>query len=95
MRQDRKQHPPHARGEWRWVPDADDPTLVHFEWFRLPPAKTEFRGILPRRWGGERSFSWLGQSIRLAKEYERLCETSEAMIYATLSRIMLKRQAHS
>ena len=89
------QHPPHARGEWRWVPDADDPTLAHFEWFRLPPAKKEFRGIHPRRWVGERSFSWLGQSRRLAKEYERLCETSEAMIYVTMSRIMLKRLAHS
>ncbi len=28
-------------------------------------------------------FSWFGQSRRLAKEYERLCATSEAMIYAT------------
>ena len=52
------------------------------------PAKKKFRGILPRRWVGERAFSWLGQSRRLAKEYERLCETSEAMIYATMSLIM-------
>jgi hypothetical protein len=42
---------------------------------------------------GERTFSWLGQSRRLAKEYERLCETSEAMIYASMSRIMLRRLA--
>jgi len=36
----------------------------------------------------DRACSWLGQSRRLAKEYERLCETSEAMIYATMSLIM-------
>jgi putative transposase len=47
------QHPPHPRGEWRIVPEPDDPTRGHFEWFRLPPAKKEFRGILPRRWVGE------------------------------------------
>ena len=87
------QHPPHARGEWRWVPDKDNPTLEHFEWFRLPPAKKEFRGVLPRRWVAERTFSWLSQSRRLSKEYERLCATSEAMIYVTMSRIMLRRLA--
>src|SRR5215213_1103650 len=49
-----------------------------------PPAG--FRGVLPRRWAVERTFSWLGQSRRLSKEYEHLCETSEAMIYATMPR---------
>jgi putative transposase len=43
----------------------------------------------------ERTFSWLGQSRRLSKDYERLPETSEALIYLTMSRIMLKRLAHS
>ena len=28
-------------------------------------------------------------------EYERLCETSEAMIYATMGRIMLRRLARA
>jgi len=31
----------------------------------------------------------------LAKEYEHLCETSEAMIYATMTRLMLKRLARA
>ena len=44
-------------------------------------------------WVGERTFSWLSQSRRLAKEYERVCATSEAMIYVTMSRIMLCRLA--
>jgi len=87
------QHAPRSRGKWTIVPDADDPTMGHFEWIRFPPAKKEFRGVLPRRWVAERTFSWFGQSRRLAKEYERLCETSQAMIYATMTRLMLKRLA--
>ena len=49
--------------------------------------------VLRRRWAVERSFAWLGQSRRLSKEYERLCETSEALIYATMSRLMVRRLA--
>ena len=49
--------------------------------------------VLPRRWVVERTFSWWGQSRRLSKEYERLCASSEAMIYATMSRLMVRRLA--
>ena len=55
--------------------------------------KKGFQGVLPRRWAVERTFSWLGQSRRLSKEYEHLCETSEALIYATMSRLMARRLA--
>jgi putative transposase len=51
--------------------------------------------VLPRRWVVERTFAWLGQNRRLSKEYERLCETSEALIYAAMSRLMLRRLARS
>jgi putative transposase len=88
-------HAPRSRGKWTIVPNPDEPTMGHFEWIRFPPAKKEFRGILPRRWVAERTFSWFGQSRRLAREYEHLCETSEAMIYATMTRIMLKRLARA
>ena len=47
--------------------------------------------VLPRRWGVERTFAWLGQTRRLAKGYERLPETAVAMIYWAMSRIMLRR----
>lgn len=50
--------------------------------------------ILPRRWVVERTFAWLGLSRRLSKDYERLPETGEAMIYGALSRLMLRRLAH-
>lgn len=86
---------PASAGEWRLIPEWDDLTRAHFEWVRLPPAKWAFRGILPRRRGAERTLSWFGQSRRLAKDYERLCTTSEVMIYATMSHLMLRRLARA
>jgi len=88
-------HAPTPRGAWRPIGDIDDLATLRFEGTRLPPAPKRFRGVLPRRWVAERTFSWLGQSRRLAKEYERLCATSEAMIYATMSRLMVRRLARS
>jgi hypothetical protein len=32
---------------------------------------------------------------RMSKDYERLCETSQAMIYAVMSRLMLGRLARA
>ncbi len=49
--------------------------------------------VLPRRWVVERTFAWLGQARRLAKDYERLPETAVAMIHWAMSRIMLRRLA--
>jgi putative transposase len=85
------QHPPKPRGEWVPLGTGSDPRP--FEWRRLPPERTGFRGVLPRRWAVERTFSWLGQSRRLSKEYEHLCATSEALIYATMARLMARRLA--
>jgi putative transposase len=49
--------------------------------------------VIPRRWVVERTFAWLSRSRRLARDYERLLETGEAMIYTAISRIMLRRAA--
>jgi putative transposase len=52
--------------------------------------------VLPRRWVVERTFAWLGQSRRLFKDYERMPEKmAEAVIYAVMSRIMLRRLART
>jgi putative transposase len=51
--------------------------------------------VLPRRWVVERTFAWLGLSRRFSKDYERLPETAEAMIYGAMSRLMLRRLART
>ena len=53
------------------------------------------RPFLPKRWVVERTFSWLGQNRRMSKDYERLPESSEAFIYAAMSRLMARRLARS
>ena len=63
------------------------------DWEALLPKG--FRGVLPRRWVVERTIGWLGQSRRLSKDYERLCATSEALVYATMTRLMVRRLAHA
>lgn len=47
--------------------------------------------VLPRRWVVERSFGWLVRNRRLARDYERLTATSEAMIKVAMIRLMLVR----
>lgn len=55
-----------------------------------PPPMPAFT-VLPRRWVVERSFAWLGRYRRLSKDYEYLPASSEALIYAAMSRLMLRR----
>jgi putative transposase len=40
--------------------------------------------VLPRRWVVERTLGWLGRYRRLSKDYERLPETSETLIYIAM-----------
>lgn len=47
--------------------------------------------VLPRRWVVERTFSWLGRSRRLSKDYERKTTSSEGQVYIASSRLMLRR----
>ena len=49
--------------------------------------------VLPKRWMGERTFSWLGRQRRLSKDYEYLPSPSEAWIYLVGIRLLLARLA--
>ena len=47
--------------------------------------------VLARRWVVERTIGWLTTNRRLAKDYERLVETGEMLLYLAMSRILLRR----
>lgn len=49
--------------------------------------------VLPHRWVVERTFGWFNRYRRLAKDYERSIESSEAMLYIAMIRLMLARLA--
>jgi putative transposase len=50
---------------------------------------TEFKPQ-PKRWVVERSFAWLGDFRRLAKDHERTIESSETMVYLAFIALMIK-----
>ncbi|WP_225859228.1 transposase [Streptomyces albicerus] len=49
--------------------------------------------VLPRRWVVERTFAWLMHSRRLARDYETLPTSSEAMIRWSMVTRMGRRLA--
>lgn len=72
------------------------------EWFREGreidlsklPKRAGFEK-LPRRWVAERTFAWISHNRRMAKDYERLCSTSESFVYAAMTRLMVRRLARA
>jgi putative transposase len=51
--------------------------------------------VQPKRWLVERTFAWLGRFRRLSLDYEFQTDSSQAMIYLAMSRLMLRRLANS
>ncbi|WP_234324066.1 transposase [Streptomyces sp. NRRL S-481] len=49
--------------------------------------------VLPKRWLVERTFAWLMHSRRLARDYERRTDTSEAVIRWSMTMVMSRRLA--
>ena len=63
------------------------------DWEKLLPR----RGfeVLARRWVVERAFAWLSQNRRMSKDYEKLCATGEAFVYAGMIRLLVRRLARA
>lgn len=59
----------------------------------LEVVKREGKGfkVLPKRWVVERSFAWLYDHRRLSFDYERLTDSSEAMIKIASFRVLIRR----
>jgi putative transposase len=64
---------------------------VTVDWQKLLPPKGFV--VLPRRWVVERTISWIDQNRRMSKDYERLCASGEALVYAAMIRLMTRRIA--
>jgi putative transposase len=62
---------------------------VTLDWQKFMPPKGFV--VLPRRWVVERTFSWIDQNRRMSKDYERLSASGEALVYASMIRLMVRR----
>lgn len=62
-------------------------------WLEIVKRCDDIKGfvVLPRPWVVERTFAWLGKYRRLTKDYEKLPQTSENMVYLAMIRLMLRR----
>ena len=73
---------PWSGGGWVWCPPGQEP----------PPIPKGFH-LLRRRWVVERTFAWLGRNRRLSKDYEQNPSSSEAWVYLSMCRLMLRRMS--
>ena len=64
------------------------------DWQKLLPRRG-FEVLLPRRWVVERTLAWLSQNRRMSKDYEKLCATGEAFVYAAMIRLLVRRLARA
>ena len=61
------------------------------DWEKFMPPKGFV--VLPRRWVVERTIAWIEKNRRMSKDYERLCASGEALVYAAMIRLMTRRLA--
>jgi putative transposase len=88
VRKPKKPLPEEVAKRWaqEWAKEGKE-----VDWQKLMPPRG-FR-VLPRRWVVERTFAWISHNRRMSKDYERLCATGEAFVYAAMSRLMVRRLA--
>lgn len=87
---------------WVWVDggytgsDFSAWVMQTYHWLlRVVRRPEEAKGFvkLPVRWRVERTFGWLNWCRRFSKDYEVLPETHEALVYAAMVRLMVRRLA--
>lgn len=69
----------------------------HCPWaLQIVPPRRSGRGfaVEPKRWIIERTFAWLDRYRRFTKDYEYLPDSSESMVYAAMTHLMLRRLAN-
>jgi putative transposase len=90
VRKTRKPLPEEVAKVWaqEWAKEGEE-----VDWQRVMPPRG-FQ-VLPRRWVVERTFAWICHNRRMAKDYERLCATGEAFVYAAMTRLMVRRLARA
>ena len=64
-------------------------------WVRVPadeepPPWVGFT-VLPRRWVIERTIAWILRYRRMSRDYEFLAQTTEALVYVAMIRLMVRR----
>jgi putative transposase len=79
----------YKRGVQEWCAQRRGVTLQVVE---REPNQRGF-AVQPRRWVIERTFGWMSLHRRLRHDYEMHTKHSEAMLWITLSRVLLRRLA--
>ncbi len=84
----RKSAPEEVLKTWarEWAKES-----VAVDWQKLLPPKGFL--VLPRRWVVERTIAWIDRNRRMSKDYEKLCASGEAFVYAAMIRLMTRRLA--
>jgi putative transposase len=67
---------------------------VNVDWKKLLPEDGP-RPFLPKRWIVERSLAWICHNRRMSKDYEGMCASGEAFVYAAMARLMVSRLART
>jgi putative transposase len=75
-----------------WIWELRPWRKIRLEIVKRPEGTKGFL-LLPQRWKVERTFGWFGRYRRLAKDYEYLTRTSEAMIRVVMIHLMVRRLA--
>ena len=82
---------------WQLVISKHWWTGLHGVWVapgQQPPEIPRGFHVLKRRWVVERTLAWIGRNRRMSRDYERLVETAEMLVYTSMARVTLRRLAN-